>query len=278
LIVTPGSSRGVSVMLGVPGSPGQYAPPVSYSCCNDPAVGVSIAIAAGDLNGDGLPDVVILNTGATPTNSGGSFNVFLSDPTHPGQLLPSTNHQISFSGVVCCGAIIAVADMNRDGIPDLVISTSPMYVDEPLSRTLLLTADPANPGNYKQSIVYSNYAPGNVTVADFNNDGMPDILLNNVILTGNTANADTFFAQPIALGLPLNQAILGTAVGDFNQDGLPDIAFSVSDNTIRVYLNDSQQPGTFIPSGSYPVSQNAYDFTSLVAGDFNAMAFSIWPE
>lgn len=94
-----------------------YAPAVTYSTGN--AYADSVAVA--DLNGDGYPDLAVASSGV-PGNPG-CVSVFIQDGTNPGSFLPAVN----YTGVTGPTSV-AIADINGDGLPDLVIGDGGLFV------------------------------------------------------------------------------------------------------------------------------------------------------
>lgn len=111
--VSPGT-QGLSVL--VQGAPGTFAAPVHYATDYRAA-----ALAVGDLNGDGKPDVVVANAGLP--GFPGSVSVLLQNASTPGALLTAVN----YSGV--WGPLgVAIGDMDGDGRPDLVLADGDIVV------------------------------------------------------------------------------------------------------------------------------------------------------
>jgi len=159
---------------------------------------------------------------------------------------------------------LVVADFNGDGIPDVasscaVTSTVQVYLGTGggnMGTPVGYTVDGPNSGGYT-----------NLAVADFNGDGIPDIVdidggYNEVsVLLGNgngtfaTQKKTSVGSQPLAV-----------AVGDFNGDGIPDLAVT-SNNDSKLYILIGKGDGTFtVQATSYPTGSNP---TGIVAGDFN---------
>ena len=107
----------IAISLGDPAHPGTFLPPTFATTLTSWPDSVSV----GDLNGDGLPDVVFGN------NDDHYAVILLQDPAHPGTFLTT-----KYAGATQSRPLIA--DMNHDGIPDLVLF-------------------PANPGDYTASVV-----------------------------------------------------------------------------------------------------------------------------
>jgi hypothetical protein len=112
VITDPGPSGGatptVSVLLQDAAHPGQFLAPVAY-----PTAPYSLAtsIVVTDINGDGLPDIVIGGTTAT--------SVLLQNPATVGTFLAASNYATPNANE------IAVVDVNGDGKPDIVVATGP---------------------------------------------------------------------------------------------------------------------------------------------------------
>lgn len=115
--VSPGT-QGLSVLLQG-ATAGTFLPPVHYSTAYR-----AVALAVGDLNGDGKPDIAVACEGLP--GDPGAVSVFLQTPpaaATPGVLLPA----VSYTGVY--GPMgVAIADMDGDGLPDLVLADGDIVV------------------------------------------------------------------------------------------------------------------------------------------------------
>jgi hypothetical protein len=164
------SSNTVNVLeQDVPNNLGhlQFFSPVRYVAGQHP---VSVAVA--DLNGDGLPDIVVANIGNDVDR--GQVTVFLN---RGAGIFPTAIN----SDVGQRPDSIAIADFNGDGILDVVVSNR----DSDTISVLLGLGD----GSFDLPIDYDTSdvnhpdgpipAPRFVVVGDFNNDGIPDIAVVN---------------------------------------------------------------------------------------------------
>jgi hypothetical protein len=127
--------------------------PVSWAQLNNPWT-----LCMADFNGDGLNDLVAAN------NAGGMIGVFINkgDGTFANTNYPGGNQ----------GRHCAVADLNGDGAPDVVITSN----DAQRGVSVML-----NNGDGTFSITYYTAGQGTWSVAidDLNSDGFPDIVTSN---------------------------------------------------------------------------------------------------
>lgn len=137
-----------------------------------------------DYDRDGYPDLYVLNNSPEEFGRGQTdrtmFGAYQADPAGFGQLYHN-NGNGTFTNVsekagilrrLGYGLGVAVADLNRDGWPDL-------YVSNDISSQDVLYINNGN-GTFTDRtaewLAHTSYAGMGDEVADFNNDGWPDIL------------------------------------------------------------------------------------------------------
>src|SRR5207248_2570544 len=180
-----------------------FAPAVNY-----PTDAAPRALAVADFNGDGQPDLAVVNSqvngtiGVLAGNGDGSFR---AQRTSPGGLWSVS---------------VAAGDFDRDGKPDVATAGS-------LSRNLGAVL-----GNGDGSFRAQRTSPGglwsvSVAAGDFDRDGKPDVATADS-LSGNIGaflgNGDGTFRKGSDNAVDLYPS--GVIVGDFNHDDKSDLAAS----------------------------------------------------
>jgi hypothetical protein len=163
---------------------------------------------------------------------------------------------------VATGNQIAVADVNGDGIPDVIAVAT-------IVTTLLGKGDGTfRPGPYSQSCPQWNYVTS-FAAADLTGTGKIDLVIEGWPYGGGPAgigvclgNGDGTFAAPIFYQMGSDQPS-SVAIGDFNGDGIPD-AITVGES--GVWLFTGKGGGAFSPGVLIPETRLG---GSVVAADFN---------
>ena len=230
-----------------------------------PLVGMPNGIAAADLNGDGIPDVVV---------SGG-----LSVGGQPAGLAVLLTNGTQFASPVGYAAPgsqgVAIGDLNNDGKPDVIVAGAP-------SVSVLL-----GNGNGTLKAPTSttiNQGAENVVLGDFNHDGKLDAAVaafgsppgsgpdtgGVVVLLGK---GDGAFQPPTTLSTG-SARVLWVATADLNGDGKLDLAavLGAADRSIQpvqlaIFLG--QGDGTFAPPLTMKLQVNVFARSAVAIGDLN---------
>jgi hypothetical protein len=188
----------------------------------------SIAITAANVNGDAWTDVVLYKSGTGITASvsvflGSGANSFLAPVVTP------TSTKIFRAGMLG-HAGMAVADMNRDGKRDLIVTGWGDWPGDEYSRGQIAVLDGNGTGGFTATHSYATPAgvasravgPG---IGDFNEDGRLDVVTADVLDAGGGPESLTFwFGQANGLlGTGVSRAAKGEtdtdlAVADVNGD------------------------------------------------------------
>jgi hypothetical protein len=155
---------------------------------------------------------------------------------------------------------VAVADVNDDGKPDLVLAD---FTSSSVS-VLLGNGD----GTFQTAVLYGSggYGPTSVAVADVNGDGKPDIVVTNYdgptvgVLLGN---GDGTFEAAVAYGA--GGSPNSVAVADVNGDGKLDLLVANMEGNVGVLLGNGD--GTFQPAATFGSGGTAA--TSVSVADVN---------
>jgi hypothetical protein len=263
VIVTDLANAKVVVLLGKTlggSSTPSFTAPAAFGVGGRP-----LGIAVGDINGDGTPDLAIANLDT------GTVSVLLGT-TAPGTMTPSFAAAFDFA-TGTNPHDVALADVNGDGILDLVVTNNGSST---LSVLIGTTAPGATTPAFATHADVTVQSPIGLAVRDVDGDGRPDFAVTsgsgglvsvvpNKTLAG--ASAPSFGTRA---DFAIDAAATAVVIADLDGDGLPDLATSnINSDTTSVLLNTTQL------GVSAPRFAARKDFTTgsqadaLAVGDFN---------
>ena len=248
----------VLVMLG--NGDGTFASAVTYDSGGQWGGPVVVA----DVNGDGKPDIVVVNLWVgNPTNFDGSVGVLLGNGD--GTFKPV----VTYPSGGAYAESVAVTDLNGDGRPDLVVANCSVSGSTECGGTvegnigvLLGNGD----GTFQLVVSYDSGGQETfaITAGDFNHDGKPDLAVANDgsstvdVLLGN---GDGSFLAPVPLAVSGVEAL---AVADLNGDGKMDL---IAAGGSAVWVLMANGDGAFQPAVHY--ASGGYDVKSIAIADLN---------
>lgn len=215
-----------------------------------PATSQANAVAVGDVNGDGLPDIVVGNTTEGKDGVAQPF-LWLNDRARPGWFIDATTTHLPAIDVQAQG--IVLADLDGDGDLDMAIASQ-----NPINRLLLNDGGGRFTDATDQLGAQIPTETREVHALDANGDGRLDLVFFN--LTSNNRDWDkdpqtrllinqgnARFRDETRARLPTHRfSSWGGTVVDFNEDGHPDLVVSAIDVPgfvplqVRAWQNDGK--------------------------------------
>jgi hypothetical protein len=245
----------VGILLG--NGDGTFQSAQSYSSGGDIAAWISIA----DLNGDGHPDLVVANgcsNGNCNGNSIGTIGILIGQgggTFSPAQTYPAGGYAIQS----------AVADVNDDGIPDVIVDTG---------STGIGVMHGNGDGTF-QAINF--YLPdGSFALADLNNDGKPDLaialgefvgVLQNVAPEIQQSTTTTLLSSPNPSKYHQVVTFVATVKGS---NTLPTGSVSLSVGGVPVATSELVRGVALLPISTLPEGLNTA--VAIYGGDANHKA------
>jgi hypothetical protein len=216
------------------------------------------AKAIGDLNSDGLPDLVISGFEI----GGPGSTVYILKGQADGSLAPPFRLDIGAAQGCASLSSLAIGDVNTDGRVDLVIGSGSCGA-QVLHQT---TTGSLTVGEYLSSSA-ANY----IKIADLDRNGRNALIgvggsTGQISIWRQDAGGTLRFSQSVATGTSL---ALDVAVGDINGDGLSDLVAAVSGLSGQHIALIPRLAGGGFGSPSFLSTESSWGASSLAVGDLN---------
>lgn len=247
------------------------------------------AVACGDLNGDGLSDLIV--------GSIGRAQVFLG---HPSGLSTASTWSVSSAGLSYGGEVAFVGDVNRDRFGDMLVSETGYSTGTPfLGRAMLYLGSATGPSTTPAQTFVGEQSAGQFATAiagagDVNHDGYADIAIgafghDNSSSVQDVGKLYVYHGGPAGPATTASFTATGSSggsefgrsvapAGDVDADGYSDIVVGAPSRAgssivgfVRVYYGGSG--GLTGSSSTLPGPNHNYG-SAVAATDMNGDGFS----
>jgi hypothetical protein len=253
-------------------SAGSFAAKVDFATVSGPC-----GVAIGDLDGDGKPDLAVVNDGF----GSNTVSVFRNTSV-PGSITTSSFAARVDFATGSSPYYVAIGDLDGDGKPDLAVANLGSNTVSVFRNTS--TSGSITSGSFATRVDFATgYTPYCVAIGDLDGDGKPDLAVanyysNTVSVFRNTSalgsiTASSFAAKvDVATGTQPN----GVAIGDLDEDGKPDLAVTNGiSNTVSILGNGlmltvtgfSPASGATGGAGSTTVTISGTNFSTTTANN-----------
>jgi ribosomal protein L27 len=243
-----------------------------FSAKQDFTTGTSpYSVAIGDLDGDGKPDLAVVNT------STNTVSVFLNTSTNgsvsSGSFATTVNLTTGTSPLS-----VAIGDLDGDGKPDLAVANSS---GSPGSISLFHNTSTSGSISFANKVDFSTgFGPQSVAIGDIDGDGKLDLVIANSNSNAVSVFRNTSTSGSIVSGSFANKVDFTTGsnpnsvvIGDLDGDGKLDLAVTNNNSaSVSVFRNTSTigsiNAGSLATRQDFNAIAGAYP-TSVAMGDID---------
>jgi hypothetical protein len=228
-----------SNLLALGSGDGTFQTPVKL--VSDPPETLFNNIVAGDVNGDGWPDLVLTSGGADfatiwilLNNQHGGFTVTTLSPCPP-----------TGSEATCFPSEVLLADLNGDGNLDLIVG------EATLGGVVVYLGNGQGGFTQQQVLTDALEAPGPIMVADVNGDGIPDIALSEggtIAIFLGRGNGDFYAPFYIGAGPEPGDILPMNLHGQSPTAGVPDLVAPDETGGVMTLINTTKTTTTTTPN------------------------------
>jgi hypothetical protein len=216
-----------------------------------------MAMASGDLDGDGHPDLV---TAHAVTNQ---LSFEFQDAAHPGSFPTS-----ALVALPQQPAESAIGDLDHDGAPDVAVAMNDA------SAPVITLHDPVLANAYLPPAPLAGALGNSVSIGDVDGDGFDDVVMGSIVdpqfgvvlFRQDPAHAGSFLAPVLTATATDVERLL---LADLDDDGFLDVAVGGRFGTIDVLYQDSANPGHFLAPVTIRVAPDETFQESLAAADLD---------
>lgn len=213
------------------------------------------SVAIGDINGDGLPDIVV----GSSNNSFDSISVY-KNTTSGGSISFVLSARFAAPGAYS----VVVGEVDGDGKPDIISTTN---------NSISVFRNISSGGNFlfNDGLLFgAGQYPQDVTLRDVNGNGKADLVVtngnNNILVLNNTSTTGNISFDAFQ---NVGSVYSGTAIeaGDLDGDGKPEIVVSSYNGYAVAVLKNTSSGGTI--SFDSPLSLSTSNPWGVQLADMN---------